>query len=57
MTMPVGYWEVSDITKTLQALLDAGAQSHYEVKDVGGCKLIAIVKDTDGNLIGLMQSP
>jgi predicted enzyme related to lactoylglutathione lyase len=57
MTMPVGYWEVSDITKTLQALLDAGAQSHHEVKDVGGCKLIAIVKDTDGNLIGLMQSP
>jgi hypothetical protein len=28
-----------------------------DVKDVGGGKLIAKVKDADGNVIGLMQSP
>jgi hypothetical protein len=27
------------------------------VKDVGGGKLIATVKDADGNLIGLIQEP
>jgi predicted enzyme related to lactoylglutathione lyase len=57
MTGPVGYWHVNDIKKTLQLLLDAGAQAHQEVKDVGGGKLIASVKDADGNVIGLMQSP
>jgi predicted enzyme related to lactoylglutathione lyase len=57
MTGPVGYWEVNDIKETLQSLLDAGAQVQQEVKDVGGGRLIAWVKDADSNLIGLMQSP
>lgn len=57
MTGPVGYWHVSDIKKSLQLLLDAGAQAQQEVKDVGGGKLIASVKDADGNGIGLIQSP
>ena len=57
MTGPVGYWEVDDIRKTLQQLLDAGAQVQQEVKNVGGGKLIASVKDADGNPIALMQSP
>jgi predicted enzyme related to lactoylglutathione lyase len=35
----------------------AGAQAQQEVKDVGGGKLIASVKDADGNVIGLIQSP
>jgi predicted enzyme related to lactoylglutathione lyase len=57
MTGPVGYWEVDDIRKTLQMLLDPGAQVQQAVKDVGGGKLIASVKDADGNPIALMQSP
>src|SRR5947209_4303466 len=57
MTGPVGYFQVSDIKKSLQALLDAGAQTQQEVKDVGGGRLIAWVKDADSNIIGLMQSP
>ena len=57
MTGPVGYWHVDDIKKSMQALLDAGAQPQQEVKDVGGGKLIASVKDADGNVIGLIQSP
>jgi len=57
MTGPVGYYHVDDIKKNLQNLLDAGAQVQQEVKDVGGGKLIALVKDTDGNIIGLIQLP
>jgi predicted enzyme related to lactoylglutathione lyase len=55
MTGPVGYRHVNDIKKTLQSLLDAGAQVQQEAKDVGWGKLIASVKDTDGNIIGLIQ--
>jgi predicted enzyme related to lactoylglutathione lyase len=57
MTGPVGYWHVDDLKKSLKLLLDAGAQAQQEVKDVGGGKLTASVKDADGNAIGLIQSP
>jgi predicted enzyme related to lactoylglutathione lyase len=57
MTGPVGYLEVDDIAKSLDVLLQAGAQEQQPVKDVGGGKLIAVVRDPDGNPIGLMQSP
>ncbi|MBI2862397.1 MAG: glyoxalase [Chloroflexi bacterium] len=55
MTGPVGYCHVSDIKESLRLLLDAGAQTQQEVKDVGGGKLIASVRDPDGNIIGLIQ--
>ena len=51
------YWHVDDIKESLQLLLDDGAESLQEVKDVGGGKLIASAKDADGNIIGLIQSP
>ena len=57
MTGPVGYFPVSDIQKSLQSLVDAGAHILQEVKDVGRGKLIASVKDADGNIIGLLQFP
>ena len=57
MTGPVGYYHVDDIPKNLQILLDAGAQIQQEVKDVGGGKLIATVKDASDNIIGLIQLP
>jgi predicted enzyme related to lactoylglutathione lyase len=57
MTGPVGYWHVDDLEGRLQALLDAGAQPHQEIRDVGGGKRIASVTDLDGNVIGLLQSP
>jgi predicted enzyme related to lactoylglutathione lyase len=56
MTGPGAYWHVNDIEERLQALLDAGATSHQGVRDVGGGKLLASVKDTDGNVIGLIQA-
>ncbi|MBC8164262.1 MAG: glyoxalase [Bryobacteraceae bacterium] len=55
MTGPVSYWHVSDIKNTLKVLLDAGAHLQQDVKDVGGGKLIASVKDADSNMIGLIQ--
>lgn len=52
---PLAYWVVADIRESLQQLLDAGAQADQDVKNVGGGRLIATVKDADGNLLGLMQ--
>ena len=57
VTVPIGYVEVKDIKESLQTLFDAGAQTLQEVKDVGGGKLVATVKDTDGNILGLTQTP
>jgi predicted enzyme related to lactoylglutathione lyase len=57
MTGPVAYWHVDDIHGTLKQLLDAGAQAQQPVNDVGGGKLVATVKDADGNEIGLTQEP
>ncbi len=54
MTGPVGYFPVSDIRASLQALVDAGAQVQQEVKNIGGGGLIARVKDADGNITGLI---
>jgi len=55
MTGPIGYWQVDDIKANLQTLLDAGAELQQAIKDVGGGKLMAWVKDADGNVIGLLQ--
>ncbi len=57
MTGPVGYWHVDDIKQSLQSLLDGGAQAQQPVTDVGGGKLVAWVRDADGNPIGLIQTP
>jgi len=51
------YYQVDDIRKSLKSLVDAGATTIQEVKDVGGGRLIASVKDADGNIIGLLQDP
>ncbi|MGX4693998.1 VOC family protein [Streptomyces sp. JNUCC 63] len=55
MTGPVPYWHVDDIRARLAALLEAGAELLQDVRDVGGGRLIASVKDADGNLVGLVQ--
>ena len=52
----VGYWYFDDIKESVKQLLDAGAEEQQPVSDVGGGKLIASVKDADGNVIGL-QAP
>jgi predicted enzyme related to lactoylglutathione lyase len=49
---PVPYWHVDDIARSVQALVAAGGEV---LRDVGGGKLIAWVKDADGDVIGLLQ--
>lgn len=56
MTGPLAYWHVDDINESLQQLVDAGAEVQQAVRDVGGGKLVASVRDPDGNPIGLLQS-
>lgn len=57
MTGPVGYWHVDDIEESLRQLLGAGAETQEAINDVGGGMLIASVRDADGNITGLKQSP
>ncbi len=49
------YYSVDDIKQSLQALVDAGAQTLREVTNVGGGRLVASVRDPEGNIIGLVQ--
>jgi predicted enzyme related to lactoylglutathione lyase len=57
MTGPITYYHVTDIRKSMQALIDEGAQKLQDIKDVGGGKLIATVKGPEGNVMGLIQMP
>ncbi|MFG2602357.1 VOC family protein [Streptomyces sp. NPDC048514] len=57
MTGPVPFWHVTDLRERLAALLDAGATVLQDVRDVGNGRLVASVKDADGNLMGLLQDP
>ena len=49
------FYHVDDIKGSLQILLDAGAEIIQDVRNVGGGRLVASAKDTDGNLIGFVQ--
>ncbi|MFI0373361.1 VOC family protein [Actinomadura sp. 1N219] len=55
LTHPTPYWHVDDIRARYQELLDAGAESVQDVRDVGDGKLVASVRDADGNILGLIQ--
>ena len=57
MTGPLGYWHVDDIEASVAALTAAGADVVQAATDVGGGKLIATLRDGDGNVIGLLQQP
>jgi predicted enzyme related to lactoylglutathione lyase len=57
MTGATTYYNVSDIKQSLQSLLEEGAQVIQETRDVGGGKLVAVAKDMDGNMVGLIQMP
>ncbi|MYS82571.1 VOC family protein [Embleya scabrispora] len=52
---PIAYWHVEDIDATYKSLVEGGAESVHEVKDVGGGKRTAVLKDADDNPIGLIQ--
>ncbi len=50
------FYHVDDIKDSLQILTDAGAEIIQDIKNVGGGRLIASVKDKDNNIIGLVQN-
>ncbi len=57
MTGPVPFYDVDDVSATIGALQDAGAEVVQEPTNVGGGMLVAKVSDIDGNEIGLRQPP
>ena len=57
MTGPEPYYDVEDIDATLAALQGAGAMVVQEPTDVAAGLLVAKVRDTEGNLIGVKQPP
>src|SRR5215510_3441771 len=57
ITVPVAYHHVDDINGTIATLVNAGAEAQAEPRDVGGGRLVAALKDADGNVIGLIQDP
>jgi predicted enzyme related to lactoylglutathione lyase len=57
MTGPVPYTEVADIAATYESLIRAGAEAVQKPRDVGQGKMVAAVKDGDGNMIGIMHTP
>ncbi len=57
MTSPVAFWHVADIESKLADVTAAGATVREAAHDVGGGRLVATIKDPDGNVLGLIQDP
>ena len=55
MPGPVAYIHVDDIKASRQQMLDAGGETVVDVRDVGNGRLVATVKDAEGNVFGLLQ--
>ncbi len=53
----IGYYDVEDIVAALQSLVDAGATTLQEPRNVGRGLQVASVAVGDGNVIGLRQNP
>jgi predicted enzyme related to lactoylglutathione lyase len=52
---PIAFSHVSDIRQSLEHLVGRGGTIQQDVKNVGRGKLVASVKDADGNVVGLLQ--
>jgi predicted enzyme related to lactoylglutathione lyase len=53
---PISYTDVIDIRASLKEMTDkGGAEIVQDIKDVANGLLIAQVKDTNGNVVGLRQ--
>jgi predicted enzyme related to lactoylglutathione lyase len=57
MTGPEAYFDVEDINATLEALQGTGAVVVQEPRDVAMGLLVAKVRDSEGNIIGVRQPP
>jgi predicted enzyme related to lactoylglutathione lyase len=56
MDRPIAYWSTRGLEASVEALVSAGATVHQPVTAVGGGMRIAVVRDGDGNLIGLREA-
>jgi len=54
---PIAYTDVDDIKASLNEMTNAGAEIVQDITDVARGLLIAQVKDTAGNVVGLRQHP
>ena len=50
---PISYTDVADVKASLKEMTDAGAEVVQDVKQVAPGLVIAQVKDTQGNVLGL----
>ncbi|MFD7155247.1 VOC family protein [Kribbella sp. NPDC059898] len=57
MTAPVAHWHVTDIEDRINAIVAAGGTLKSPPKDVSNGRLVALVTDPDGNVLGLLQDP
>ncbi|GAA1596917.1 MULTISPECIES: VOC family protein [Kribbella] len=57
MTAPVAHWHVTDIEDRIKAIVEAGGTLKSPPKDVSNGRLVALVTDPDGNVLGLLQDP
>jgi predicted enzyme related to lactoylglutathione lyase len=53
----ISYVDVDDIKTSLQDMVEAGSEVHQDIKDVAAGLLVAQVKDSSGNILGLRQAP
>ena len=51
----VHYRQVGDLEASLESLRSGGAEVQQDISRVGPSRQIAILKDPDGNFVGLMQ--
>ena len=54
---PVAYWGVDDADEALKRLLEAGAQEHTPVQDVGDGIRTGAVLDPFGNTLAFIKNP
>ncbi len=54
---PIAYTDVDDIQASLKEMTNAGAEVVQDITDVSNGLLIAQIKDTNGNVVGLRQEP
>ncbi len=52
---PIAYTDVEDIETSLKEMVTLGAEIVQNIKDVAKGLLIAQIKDTNGNVVGLRQ--
>ena len=50
---PICYVDVNEIESSIEGLIKVGAEIVHGIRNVGGGLLIAQIKDSDGNIVGL----